>query len=413
MALKGRRALFISYTGMLEPLGQSQVIPYLKELAGEGLEFTLLSFERRNAFTPDGQKRIRELETELAAADIEWYRLRYHKRFSLVATIYDVLNGIRYASALVKLKRIEIVHARSHIPATIGLALKRRFGLKMIFDVRGLMAEEYVDAGHWKNGDTRFRLTKAVERRALAASDGVVTLTERIWPLVSNSEGLQGRQVAHEVVPCCVDLEKFKFRQEDRIRRRAELGLDDQFVLLYSGSIGGWYYTEQMVDFFSELLKQQTNAHFLWLTTGNQALIDQLMKNGGLARSRYTVLSVSSAEVSSYLSAGDAGIAFYKPTLSRLATSPVKVSEYLACGLPVLINQGIGDLEELVGREHVGIVIDGFASSNFTEAARSVAPLLDRRSEARQRARAVAEKNFDVRKVGRGRYARLYLEVLG
>jgi hypothetical protein len=44
--LDGRRVLFISYNGMLDPLGQTQVIPYLRELAKRGVSFTLLSFER-------------------------------------------------------------------------------------------------------------------------------------------------------------------------------------------------------------------------------------------------------------------------------------------------------------------------------------------------------------------------------
>lgn len=47
MSLEGRRVLFISYNGMLEPLGQTQVLPYLRKLAQHGVQFTLLSFERR------------------------------------------------------------------------------------------------------------------------------------------------------------------------------------------------------------------------------------------------------------------------------------------------------------------------------------------------------------------------------
>jgi hypothetical protein len=54
MALSNRRVLYISYNGMLDPLGQSQVIPYLKELSRAGVQFTLLSFERPHAFTPAG-----------------------------------------------------------------------------------------------------------------------------------------------------------------------------------------------------------------------------------------------------------------------------------------------------------------------------------------------------------------------
>ncbi|PYS57178.1 MAG: glycosyltransferase, partial [Acidobacteria bacterium] len=128
MDLDGKRVLFISYNGMLDPLGQSQVIPYLRELARAGVRFTLLSFERRAAFGTEGRNRCAELKRQLAEAGIEWHWLRYHQRPSLPATMYDVANGVRLAKKLVRRNRIDLVHARSHIPATIALALKRRFG---------------------------------------------------------------------------------------------------------------------------------------------------------------------------------------------------------------------------------------------------------------------------------------------
>ena len=202
MALEGRRVLFISYNGMLDPLGQSQVLPYLRELARRGVRFTLLSFERPKAYTVEGVAQCEQLRERLKAEGIDWHWLRYHQRPSIPATIYDVMAGYRKAGALVRRNRIEMVHARGHIPATIALALKRRFGIKMIFDLRGLMAEEYVDAEHWREGGVPYRMTKATERRILAATDGIVTLTERIWPIIKEWNGLRGRAVHHEVIPC-------------------------------------------------------------------------------------------------------------------------------------------------------------------------------------------------------------------
>src|SRR6266404_1904305 len=131
MALDSRRVLFISYNGMLDPLGQSQVIPYLRELAKTGVRFTLLSFERGAAFGMEGRDRCANLKRQLAGAGIEWHWLRYHQKPSLPATMYDVVNGVRLAKTLVRRNKIELVHARSHIPATMGLALKRRLGVKL------------------------------------------------------------------------------------------------------------------------------------------------------------------------------------------------------------------------------------------------------------------------------------------
>lgn len=410
MALEGRRVLFISYNGMLDPLGQSQVIPYLRELAKKGVQFTLLSFERARTFGPDGRDRCAELKRQLAEAGIEWHWLRYHQRPSLPATIYDVAQGVRAAQRLVRHNKIELVHARSHIPATIALALKKRFDLKMIFDVRGLMAEEYVDANHWRKGGIPYRLTKTIESRALAASDGIVTLTEKIWPVIKDWKGLSNREVNHEVVPCCTDLELFCCSVKDRARAREKLDLQDRFVLVYSGSVGGWYLADKMADFFVELMKMKPNSHFLWLTGGSRDLVENLMSDRGVNPNQFSVRAVATAEVPTYLCASDAGIAFYKPTFSRLATSPVKLAEYLACGLPVVINAGVGDSDTFIDTQRVGAVVRDFNETEYKRALVAIEDLMS--EEARERARRVAERFLDVRRIGVERYALLYEKVL-
>lgn len=412
MSLSNRRVLYISYNGMLDPLGQSQVIPYLKELSRAGVQFTLLSFERPDAYTREGIERCEELRRELATSGIDWHWLRYHKTPTLPATSYDVLAGIRYGSRLMRRKQIEMVHARSHIPATIALRLKRRFDVKMIFDVRGLMADEYVDAGHWQKDSIPYRITKAVEGRALASADGVVTLTERIWPLINRWDGLRDRSVAHEVVPCCADLELFRFSQKDRDRRRTELALHDRFAVVYSGSIDGWYLTESMADFFVALQRRRRNAYFLWLTPARHERVHELMRARGTSENDYTVLASSSRDVPSYLSTADAGLAFIKPCFSKLASSPTKYAEYLGCGLPLIINEGVGDSDALITREKVGALVRDFNELEYANAAGIIESFAGDPEQTRRRTREVAERLFDVRRIGAERYARLYKTVL-
>lgn len=412
MGLKGRRVLFVSYNGMLDPLGQSQVIPYLRELATRGVRFTLLSFERPGAFEPEGIAQCEQLRQKLESQGIEWHWLRYHQRPSVPATIYDVLAGSRKAASLVKRNRIELVHARGHIPATIALELKRRFGTKMIFDLRGLMAEEYVDAEHWREGGIPYRLTKATERRILAATDAIVTLTERIWPIIREWEGLRGRAVHHEVIPCCVDLSLFRFSAEDRARRRAELGLGDRFTMVYSGSLDGWYLTEKMADFFAGFLQRKSDAHLLWLTTGSHDRVRDLMRSRNVETGNFSVLSIASSAVPSYLSAADAGLAFIKRCVSKVASSPTKNGEYLACGLPLIINAGIGDSDSLINEWKAGVLIENFTEDEYAVAGRSIEKMVAE-SGIRKSARSVAEQLFDLNTIGAQRYASLYEKVLG
>ena len=409
--LKDRRVLFISYNGMLEPLGQTQVLPYLRALAKRGVQFTLLSFERAPAFAPEGVEKCHALRRELHEQGIEWHWLPYHQRPSVPATIYDVLAGIRKAGSLVQQNKIEMVHARGHIPATIALALKKRFGARMIFDLRGLMAEEYVDAEHWRKDSLPYRLTKSTERQILGATDGIVTLTERIWPIIRDWEGLRGRSPHHEVIPCCVDLERFRFDEGERVRRRGELGLADEFTIVYSGSLDGWYLTEKMADFFASLVRRNSRAHLLWLTTGSHERVRELLKGRGVGADLFSVLAVAAHEVPSYLAAADAGLSFIKRCVSKLASSPTKNGEYLACGLPLIINTGIGDSDALVNDWRAGVLVSDFTEDQYALAADSIEAMAAAPG-ARAKARRVAEQLFDLESVAAERYASLYERVL-
>ena len=393
---------------MLEPLGQTQVLPYLRELTRRGVQVTLLSFERSNAFTVEGRRQCDELKRELGEVGIEWHWLRYHQRPSLPATFYDVWAGIRYASRLVRQNRIELVHARSHIPATIALALKRKFEIKMIFDVRGLMAEEYVDAHHWPEGGLRYRVTKAAERRIFAATDGVVTLTERIWPIIKEWDGLKGRDVHHEVIPCCVDLSLFQFNEEQRAQSRTELGLERRFTFVYSGSLDGWYLTEEMADFFASVIRKDNDAHLLWLTKGSHERVRQLMSARGISAENFSVRAVTPSEMPAYLAAGDVGISFIKRCLSKLASSPTKNAEYLACGLPIVINSGIGDSDALVNESEAVVLVEDF--SDFEGTWNTIKKIVND-PNIKTKARVTAETVFDLNTVGGERYARLYESV--
>ena len=131
--------LYISYDGMLEPLGQSQVLAYLEMLA-PGRQIHLISFEKA-ADWRDAPRRD-AVKGRMSEAGIQWHPLRYHKRPTAPATLFDVAAGTVRAIAIARAARLDIVHARSYVAALIGLAVKRVNGAKFLFDMRGLWADE-------------------------------------------------------------------------------------------------------------------------------------------------------------------------------------------------------------------------------------------------------------------------------
>ena len=161
------RVLYISHNGLTEPLGRRQVLPYLIGLATRGWRITVVSFEKSRTAVPETLARVEEITRE---AGILWKPLRYHNRPPVVATAYDILRGCQHASGLAR--NAELIHARSTVPAMMAGLASRRLGVPWIFDLRGLLAEEYVDTGHWPRGGIRHRVTAAVEGGSFALPTG-------------------------------------------------------------------------------------------------------------------------------------------------------------------------------------------------------------------------------------------------
>src|SRR5437588_6093233 len=129
------RTLYICYFGLREPLVQTQVLPYLRELSAAGIAVHLLTFE------PE-QLSLRELEDEkarLREQGIEWFSLPYHKRPSVPATLFDILAGAWFAARLVRRAKLNVLHARAHIPLAMALLARLTARASLIFDLRGLM----------------------------------------------------------------------------------------------------------------------------------------------------------------------------------------------------------------------------------------------------------------------------------
>src|SRR3989338_5975942 len=152
------RILYITYDGLNDALGQSQIIPYLNGLSSRGYDITVLSFEKKS-----GQN--------ILDKNIHWKSLRYNKYPLILSTCYDILKGLMTGAGLLLRRKIVIIHARGYVPALIGLLLKRLFRAKFIFDMRGMWPEEKVDAGAWKNEGFLFKIAKYLERFFLGSAE--------------------------------------------------------------------------------------------------------------------------------------------------------------------------------------------------------------------------------------------------
>lgn len=403
--------LYISYNGMAEHLSHSQIIPYLKELSGRGFKFTLLSYEKPSALKD--RELIRAIRCRFSAMGIEWRYLTYHKRPGLAAKIFDIIMGIIYSTYLVMARRINLIHARSTIPAAIAFIVSRLSGIKYIFDMRGLLAEEYTDASAWKRGSFKYNLVNNVEKRLLASADSIVVLTRKIRKILIEDKkhypGLHNADI--HVIPCCADLDKFRFSPVKDSELLNKMNFGGKFVFAYLGSLGTWYMLDEMADFFKAAKRLIPNAHFLILTQTGKEQIYRVIEKKGLKREDLSATEQPPEMIPRFLSLVDAGIFFIKPSFSKQASSPTKLAEFLACGIPIIINSGVGDTEELVRKEGVGTVIKDFSDQAYRMAIEELKELMLREEHLKRRCRDAAEKHYSL-KYGVRQYLDIYEDLL-
>ena len=394
------RTLYLCYFGVREPLVQTQVLPYLRQLTNAGIDVTLLTFEPelKRKWNHESLERQR---LNLQKQGIAWEFQAYHKSPKMLATAFDVVAGAWHAVRLGRNQKIDVLHARSHIPMAMALFARRFTASRLIFDVRGLMAEEYVDIGNWKQDSLPFRVIKGLERAGLRRADQVVVLTERIAEWLIKERSIDPGKIT--VIPCCIDLAAFK---------TGELKADaaTRLEIVYAGTVTGLHLLEEVGRFFLILKTNRPNAFLRILTYEATEQVRTTLQQIGLKPDDYWVGSVPPEEIPSYLQRAQIGISFRKPTFAQIAASPAKISEYLAAGLPVVSNAGIGDVDHLLRSERVGCLVAEFDDDAYTSAVNEILSLLECEG-VRERCRAVAQSQFDLIGIGGKRYVDVYQRI--
>ena len=401
------RVLYVTYDGLLEPLGESQVVSYLTRLVADH-RITILSFEKSADLA--NLARLTGVAERLSACGISWIRLRYHKRPPVLSTAFDVFRGIRRARRACRHSNVAVVHARGYVPALIAMGARSASRAKFLFDMRGLWVDEKTEAGHWRAGGLLYRVGKSWERRFLRSADAIVSLTAagvRALP----SLGYQAREgVPVVVIPTCVDLQRFRPTPKDP-ELVATLGLANGPVIGCVGTMTNWYMRDEMLRYLACLSRTLPALRVLLVTREDHGALRRDAEAAGVPRSALVITRAAFDAMPRYTALFDAGLFFIRPVPSKRGSAATKLAEFLGCGVPVIINDGVGDSGAIVDENRVGIVLPALDKPAFDQSLAEVKVVLaDEGLSAR--CRLAAERFFDVNK-GVERYRNLYRHLSG
>lgn len=403
------KILYITYDGLTDPLGQSQILPYLCGLSRQGYCFTILSFEKKEAFKQN-QAKIRAILNQFS---ITWVPMSFTTRPPLLSKFYDAIRMRRMADRLHRKQSFRIIHCRSYPAAEIGLLLKRKTGVRFLFDMRGFWANEKVDGGQWKLNNpiyrAIFRYYKNKEKEFLHEADGVISLTEAAKREMLSWPGFG--QTTIDVIPCCADLDLFDYNKADQLEVKSvanELRIPDSArVISYLGSVGSWYMTHEMFAFFRQLHAKHPDFIMLFLSKDNPEKIRLDAEKAGVPAAAIRVRAAARSELRSLLQICHCSIFFIRPTYSKMASSPTKHAELMGMGLPVICNE-IGDTGHIVRETGTGMIVPGFEEKDFGLVVDKMDELL---MIPAAKIRQAAFAYFDLEE-GIHRYSRIYRRLL-
>ena len=366
-----KNILFITWDGPQTSYMEGLFMPIFQEIAKRGdYQFHVVQF------TWADDKKIAHTQ---AAADkmgitySAWPVLR--KPNISIGSLLTVLTSAGKIKKYIRENNIHIVMPRSTFPAMIvnqinssfvsralfpfrglrgsaffpfrglrgGKVPFRGFRGKLIFDADGLSLEERIDFAGLKRESFQYKLMKSAETKMLKSADAVITRSQKAIDIHIAHIGESYRS-KFSVVFNGRDKNVFAYQPTIREKVRKELGLKDELLFVYAGSLGPQYCLNEMLEIFQAYAENHL-AKFLILT-GNTEFAEQNIPSE--LKEHVILKSVPSEKVSFYLNGGDVAFGLRKPTFSMQGVAPIKLGEYLLCGLPVIASKGIGDTEKIL-----------------------------------------------------------------
>ena len=261
-----------------------------------------------------------------------WAYSKIHKSyvnrfFSFISfMISSIIAGL-------KTKKVNIIIACSPqiFTGISGFVLSKLRGVPFIFEVRDLWPKFAIETGVITNPILIF-LAEFLEKFIYKKADYFIINSPGFFSHLKKF-GIKKEKIF--LIPNGVDTKVFK--PEDKYNRvRKELGLNDDFVVMYSGAHGLANNLDTIIH-SARLLDDYHDIKFLFVGDGKEK--PRLMK---LTES-YNLKNVIFAgaqpkeKMPEYCHAADVCIAILKKLDSFTTTYPNKIFDYMACGCPTIL----------------------------------------------------------------------------
>lgn len=386
-----KRCLYITYDGLLDPLGQSQILPYIESLNNRYM-FIIISYEKMKG----NKKNIENLKKKLNKKNIDWKYFPFRKgKFNF---FYRILTGFIYINLLHLNKKIDLVHLRGGYAGLIYfISLCRN---KYLYDLRAFWGQ-WSDGGRTNENSILYRLLLILERKLIINASGIVVLDKSGKDYIKQNFDYKKPL---KVIPTSTNIKKYKlnFRENDSIINFVYLG-------------GVEYPPYKIIDalkLIKELMKKGLNCEIAFINKNEHEIIKNIINDKQFNGIKYSIASLNHEEVYERLPLYDVGLIFLEKGKWIKMSSPTKIGEYLAAGLIVMGSENIAVLDRLSKESECVETID-INKKGFNYGNKKIEKLLNKINniEFKKESIKLAEKYYSLNSANE-KYLEIYNQII-
>jgi glycosyltransferase involved in cell wall biosynthesis len=291
------------------------------------------------AFTSMSRKRLPKVNLRLKGNVEKEFKVLEGTRGQHGVTLGNLLYHVIFAFRVIWLARdYDIIHCRSYLGTFIGCAVKSIYGKKIIFDVRGYLIDEALEVGKLKPGSFSEKMLRWIETYNFNRCDLIIAVSEKMKDDILHRFGKESVVISNPAFFHDVSKEK------------------KHKLIVYNGSLNEWH----LPDFFFATVKEilVIDPCFTFKIVTTQAEVARgFVESYNIDPTIVSIVTTTADKVIDEMAQATLGWCIIRNSFSKSVCSPVKFNEYLAASVPVVVNEGIGDLADLVSEHRVGLSV--------------------------------------------------------
>lgn len=342
-----KNILFVTWDGPQTNYIESLFLPIFEKLQNNNdFKFHIIQFTWGN---PERDFKTKNLCVE---KNVSYSSVPVFRKNAFLGLLKAIFLQSQLVTEYCKKNKIDIIMPRATTSASIINYIINKTKANYLYDADGFSQDERVDFSGWSRGGFKYKLYRYFEKKAIINSKAIICRSlDAKNIIIERSGGVIDKDII-TVISNGKDIQKFNILKSENFKIGKGLNC------IYVGSLGPQYGIVVMLEIFRKIIQKNPQSVFTILT-GDIGYAKEIINSSFSDLIDYIVVKqVSNNEVPEYVANSDLAFAIRSQKFSMKGVSPIKLGEYLLCGVPVIATSGIGDTDYILKGKECAYVIE-------------------------------------------------------